>query len=321
VNSGTYQPGTGEVTFNSTSRTIPQIIHHNGQVFNKLTVSGGTKKIVLSDIVVETEIHLQSGVVETSGSSRVIFNNGVNVSGASDSSHIHGIVYQQGSGSKLFPIGNGLVYLPVELLNVEDASSVIGVQAFEYDNINLTKPASLRSISEKRYWHLDVVSGVMKNSQVVLPVRDDSWDVDPKNIVVVQSASPTETFTSIGRSFFEGETDNGRVVSDQHVTMPFIALATAEPGLKVYNAVSANDDGLNDFLMIENIENFPENKLSVFNRWGDKVFEIRDYDNAARAFKGWSNVQGEKELVNGTYFYVLELPQGETLRGFLAVKN
>jgi hypothetical protein len=52
INSGIYHAGAGAVTFSSTSTTIPQIIHHNGQAFNTLSVAGGTKKIILSDLVV-----------------------------------------------------------------------------------------------------------------------------------------------------------------------------------------------------------------------------------------------------------------------------
>jgi hypothetical protein len=73
--------------------------------------------------------------------------------------------------------------------------------------------------------------------------------------------------------------------------------------------------------MIENIQNFPGNKLTVFNRWGDKVFEIRDFDNGQRAFKGKSNIHGQNDLVSGNYFYILELPKGPSLRGFISVKN
>ena len=85
--------------------------------------------------------------------------------------------------------------------------------------------------------------------------------------------------------------------------------------------MSPNADGLNDQLRIENIENYPGNKLTVFNRWGDKVFEVEDYDNAENVFKGRSNINGSTELVTGSYFYVLDIPGRESIRGFIAVKN
>lgn len=323
VNSGTYHAAEGEITFNSTSLTIPQIIHHNGQSFYRMTVTGGTRKIILSDLIVGKEIRFRNGVIEAAGDSRIILDPDVNISGASDSSHIHAAVYHKGTGHKVFPIGNGLQYLPVELLDVQDPKAMVGIQGFEFGNAALTKSSTLGSISDTRYWHIDVASGGLNQSQVVLPLRDESWLADPDRVVVVQASALTENFTSLGRSLVKGDISNGTVTSDLQVTMPFVALATTAPEteLVVYNAVSPNGDILNAFVRIENIENYPDNKFSVYNRWGDKVFEIANYDNRDHVFRGRSNLQSQDELVTGTYFYVLELPEREPLRGFIAVKN
>ena len=54
-----------------------------------------------------------------------------------------------------------------------------------------------------------------------------------------------------------------------------------------------------DFFVIKEIELFPDHKLTVFNRWGDTVFESLDYQN------GWDGTYDGKELPPGTYLYVL----------------
>jgi gliding motility-associated-like protein len=87
----------------------------------------------------------------------------------------------------------------------------------------------------------------------------------------------------------------------------------------VYNAISANNDGLNDYLEIANITNFPNNKLLVFNRWGDVVFEISGYNNTDKVFKGQTN--SGSLLPKGTYFYRLELGNGsKPVSGYISVK-
>jgi gliding motility-associated-like protein len=323
VNSGNYDPSSGEITFNSTSLSVPQVIHHNGQAIGILTIAGGSKKTILSDLVVGEQIHFMDGIIESSGDSRIVFYPGVSISGGSDASHIHGPVYQSGSGTKLFPIGNGFTYLPVELLEVEDANAVVGVRAFEFANLTLPKPPSLRAISNKRYWHIDVTSGSVENSRIVLPVRDESLPEGSPSIVVAQALSPTESFMSIGQSFFEGEVSNGRVASGKKITMPFVALASVSDDafLIVHNAVSPNGDQLNDVLTITNIELYPDNKVMLFSRWGDKIFEMEDYDNRERVFGGRSNLHGEKQVVSGNYFYVIEVPGMATLRGFITLRN
>ena len=77
---------------------------------------------------------------------------------------------------------------------------------------------------------------------------------------------------------------------------------------------SPNGDGVNDFFEILGLEDYPENKLSVFNRWGHKVFEVEGYLND---WGGWSDAPltlGDGILPKGTYFYVLDLGDGSDLR-------
>jgi gliding motility-associated-like protein len=69
---------------------------------------------------------------------------------------------------------------------------------------------------------------------------------------------------------------------------------------------TVNGDGVNETFVIKGIENFPDNELIVFNRWGNIVYNKEGYDNS---WEGWSNVQGvigNMKLPSGTYFYVLE---------------
>jgi gliding motility-associated-like protein len=75
----------------------------------------------------------------------------------------------------------------------------------------------------------------------------------------------------------------------------------------VYNAVSPNGDGKHDNLEILNILDWQHNRVSVYNRWGDKVWEGTNYDNHDIVFDGRGN-QGSHnniELPDGTYYYVV----------------
>jgi len=86
--------------------------------------------------------------------------------------------------------------------------------------------------------------------------------------------------------------------------------ATAAPPIEddiilVHPAISPNGDGINDFLMIDGILAYPDNKLSVMNRNGTLVFEARGYDNASKTFDGHSSKNGQMQLP-GTYFYQLD---------------
>jgi gliding motility-associated-like protein len=76
-------------------------------------------------------------------------------------------------------------------------------------------------------------------------------------------------------------------------------------GVMVHQGVSPNGDGINDFLKIDGITNYPDNKLLIMNRDGLLVYEAKGYDNSTRVFDGHSNKNGQMQLP-GTYFFLLD---------------
>jgi gliding motility-associated-like protein len=92
--------------------------------------------------------------------------------------------------------------------------------------------------------------------------------------------------------------------------------------LAIYNAVSANGDGLNETFVIENISSLPDtqqNKVTIYNRWGSKVFEVENYNNDDRVFKGLSD--NGSELPSGTYFYKITFSGRKGTSGYLVLKR
>jgi gliding motility-associated-like protein len=88
--------------------------------------------------------------------------------------------------------------------------------------------------------------------------------------------------------------------------------------LHAYNAVSPNDDSLNDFLFLRYIS--LQNNVTIFNRWGDKVFEKKNYSNTEKEkrFEGLNDTGDE--LPSGTYFYKIEHAGGMST-GYLTLKR
>ena len=84
----------------------------------------------------------------------------------------------------------------------------------------------------------------------------------------------------------------------------------AEDDLEVFNAVTPNGNGDNDTFIIRNIQSFPENTVTIFNRWGVVVYEVSSYGQEGNFFKGVSEgrstINKNEELPSGVYFYVLK---------------
>jgi gliding motility-associated-like protein len=84
----------------------------------------------------------------------------------------------------------------------------------------------------------------------------------------------------------------------------------------VPNAFSPNGDGINDYFEILGIEYYEGNSITIINRWGNKVYEAKDYgiSTTPKFWDGRANTGvrvGDDELPTGTYYYILELGNGE----------
>ncbi|MAZ26136.1 MAG: hypothetical protein CL868_03530 [Cytophagaceae bacterium] len=106
-----------------------------------------------------------------------------------------------------------------------------------------------------------------------------------------------------------------------------ISFTTAAKVLETKYGISPNGDGKNDFWEIPGIEDYPDNTVRIYNRWGDLVYEGMGYDNLSTTFNGTANQKtgmGAGELPNGTYFFTIETA-GESefnnLKGFIVIRR
>jgi gliding motility-associated-like protein len=94
--------------------------------------------------------------------------------------------------------------------------------------------------------------------------------------------------------------------------------------IKVYEAVSPNGDGLNDYWRIESIDFYAGNLVRVFDRYNNLVFEMSGYDNDQRVWRGQSNHGlSQRDLPEDTYFYTIYIGEEfpEPLSGFVVLKK
>jgi gliding motility-associated-like protein len=86
-------------------------------------------------------------------------------------------------------------------------------------------------------------------------------------------------------------------------------------GLIIYTGMSPNDDGINDGFTIDGLEDFPNTQVRIYNRWGNLVYEDKDYNEKNK----WKGTWQGKFVPDGTYFYQVVLNNGETYTGYLQV--
>ncbi len=73
--------------------------------------------------------------------------------------------------------------------------------------------------------------------------------------------------------------------------------------LTIPTTFSPNNDGSNDVWEIEGIEQFPDNQLKIYDRWGQIIYQASGYNYQ----KAWDGRHNGRPLSEGVYFYTLDL--------------
>ncbi|MBM6498640.1 choice-of-anchor J domain-containing protein, partial [Flavobacterium macrobrachii] len=126
-----------------------------------------------------------------------------------------------------------------------------------------------------------------------------SWEDSLGNVV---GTTQTVTATKVD-TFTVTVTSNG-CSSEVEVIVTNIAC-------EIQKGISANGDGFNDNFELTGLD---VKELQIFNRYGMKVYNRKDYTNQ---WIGQSN-SGD-ELPDGTYYYVIERNNGETNTGWIYI--
>ncbi|MBD3637844.1 MAG: gliding motility-associated C-terminal domain-containing protein [Crocinitomicaceae bacterium] len=95
-----------------------------------------------------------------------------------------------------------------------------------------------------------------------------------------------------------------------------------EVELSIPGGFSPNGDGINDVFVIEGLDAYPNNSLTIFNRWGDIVYTASPYNNDwSGQAEGKRTITGDV-VVTGTYFYILKLDDNtEPENGSIEIKK
>lgn len=142
-------------------------------------------------------------------------------------------------------------------------------------------------------------------------IRKGTLQLDYKNVTF----SGTDKLTIKACDLLKACTENSISITVDAAPEPLSG------DIRVYNAISANRDNLNSYLRIENVEQYTS-KVFIYNRWGDQVFEVDNYNNAVscKRFEGIDN--DGKSLPTGTYFYKIEFAENKpAVTGYLALKT
>ena len=292
-------------------------------LFNK---AGGEHAFHLTnDIENAGTVNLTNGVVwmDKENGGAFVFLKGAKHINTSDRSHVNGEVTKIGNETFKYPVGDGGYY---RFAGISAPATLASNYSGEYllENSNDQYPHSSRSgvidlIDNKEYWIIE--QGVLSDQTVAVTL---SWDerTTPAELIgenaqhlhVVRWDTDQQLWVDEGGIVDFGSktvTTLTNVEGFGVFTLARIKPDIINPGdVVIYDGVTPNDDGLNDYFIIDNIWLYPQNKVRVFNRWGREVFYTENYDSSGNVFRGIAEGKGVinkgEQLPSGTYYYIVE---------------
>ena len=242
--------------------------------------------------------------------------------GETDTAKANGYVAVDGQETFLFPTGDTTLLRPlgIEFMNGALAASC----AYFFENPenpqNLSKQfplqnkdSTLELVCATEFWDINTTGFV----KVTLTWDELSTDIslleNKENLTVAGWNTEKQVWENLG-VMNHGTYNSQREVTSTVFRADNYDIVTLAKGattdiLKISNyLLTTNNDGVNDSFIIEEIKDFPNNLLQIFNRHGVLVYTKENYKDE---FKGMSNqkvVLGKtSELPSGIYFYIVIL--------------
>ncbi len=285
---------------------------------------------VSSDISVANLATFDEGIVKNDDfGGLVIFEDDADHTGAYDGSHVDGHVQKTGDDDFTYPIGDATFFRYAAISAPDDLGDAFTAKYYSESPIGLTingeTPTAstagvITLLDQSEFWTLTREAG---SSNILLTL---SWEEGSTTASEV-AANPQSAIRIV--RWDEAEqlwVDEGGVVNADNKTVTTVlrleeygifTLGRVDEGIilpgdvVVYNGVTPNGDGKNDFFFIDGIENLANNRVEIFNRWGVQVFAADNYGSSAggNVFEGYSDgrltINSGDQLPTGTYYYVL----------------
>jgi gliding motility-associated-like protein len=130
------------------------------------------------------------------------------------------------------------------------------------------------------------------------------------------------------QAWFELDCDGDGITNGEEISGGSNPLNPCDPNscdsdISIPEAFTPDGDNTNDNFVIPGIENYPKNKLTIYNRWGNEVFYAEGYNNTWDGTANRGIVLGDSKLPTATYYYILDLNgDGKTIyKGYVYLKK
>ena len=298
-----------DVYFNNSSNTVPF------KVSGSIDISG--------------EADFYNGILDNDNyGGKITFNTDAFHINTSDYSHVDGPVNKFGNTEFTYPIGDGGFYRFAGISAPSNTAAIFEGK-FYFENSDVLYPHKFKAgviqeIDNQEYWTIKKESSTNEEMLITLSWRDVTTpqpmiDAAQRDALTIVRWNPdTNMWVDEGGAInLEAQTITTAVNGYGVFTFGRVKTDLVLSGdIVVYNSVTPNGDGKNDYFFIDtsNSKDIYNLSVQVFNRWGVKVFESDNYGIDGDVFDGFSKgrmtVDKSEQLPTGTYFYILDYQYG-----------
>jgi gliding motility-associated-like protein len=314
ISNATCEAPTGSIALNVTGGTAPYLYSWSdgSSSMNLINATAGDYSVIVSDangctyelsLTIESETNIDV-TVYTTDVSCFGRNNGTAVVSVKDGNPPYSIEWSHGpTTAEVSGLAAGIYAVTV----TDDYGCSITVEVMIYEPEQLV---------------VELTSPDLGNGYNVAPYGSSNGSVfadvfggtEPYEFVWSNGQSTQNIFNLTAGEYTVLITDENGCVASASITL-------SQPmDLDMPQGISPNGDGLNDYFVVRGIDAFVSNEITIYNRWGNIVYQMNNYANE---WDGRNN-KGE-ELPDATYFVVLHVKDAAglttTLTGYVDLRR
>lgn len=255
-------------------------------ILGDLTVDGASDYTVTGKWTISNSLTLTRGKLITDRASasptRFLYSGPSDVIGGNADSFVDGPFFTKGLGVRTFPVGTSDGYFPARFENVVDDAE-LGFEVITGDaNLSISGLAGVTEYFKDHYWQMHVANGSFTESPLSISTKlandfflTGSTGREGVGTILQAGADLTAVdLGGVGVGEFVTSTTNASAGGEK------FAIAKVEGALiTISEVLTPNGDGKNNVLKISNIELFPDNKVTLLDRYGVEVHKWTGFKN------------------------------------------
>ena len=135
---------------------------------------------------------------------------------------------------------------------------------------------------------------------------------------VIGAAGQSVSNSNMQMSYTIGEPFTATIENNKFHTLGFQqpdSKPATELPFAIPGGLSPNGDGNNDSWDIQGLVDYPDASVTVFDRWGRKVY------SGTSQYPAWDGTTNGRECPTADYYYVIDLGNGQTYNGVVTLKK